>query len=102
MGFHFPTRISNTVSNLQSDGDTINSRDRPFVLSRDIDSLRQYEPLAPHAAKAVPLTEHFVPLLIAVGSGTPGRDVRVLFDAIEYGYSVFTFSKQSFYVLYFL
>lgn len=55
------------------------------VLARDIDSLSQYETLAPHAAMAVPRAEHFVPLLIALGSGAPDGDIRVLFDSIEYG-----------------
>ncbi len=55
------------------------------VLARDIESLSRYETLAPHAARAVPRAEHFVPLLIALGSGTPGRDIRVLYDRIEHG-----------------
>jgi 4,5-DOPA dioxygenase extradiol len=55
------------------------------VLARDIEALSHYETLAPHAARAVPRAEHFVPLLIAVGSSTPGSVTRVLFDTIEYG-----------------
>jgi 4,5-DOPA dioxygenase extradiol len=41
--------------------------------------------LAPHSAMAVPRAEHFVPLLIALGSGTARRDIRVLYDSIEHG-----------------
>ncbi|WP_135556975.1 DODA-type extradiol aromatic ring-opening family dioxygenase [Paenibacillus cymbidii] len=55
------------------------------VLARDIEALSRYDELAPHAALAVPRAEHFVPLLIALGSGTPGRDIRVLFDSLEHG-----------------
>jgi len=55
------------------------------VLARDIDSLLQYETLAPHASTAVPRAEHFVPLLIALGSADPDGDIRVLFDSIEFG-----------------
>ncbi|OCT15608.1 hypothetical protein A8709_16205 [Paenibacillus pectinilyticus] len=51
---------------------------REKVLARDIESLVNYETLAPHAKRAVPRAEHFVPLLIALGSGTPGRESRVL------------------------
>lgn len=58
---------------------------RDKVLARDIESLSRYDVLAPHAALAVPRAEHFVPLLIALGSGSPGRDIRVLFDTIEHG-----------------
>lgn len=55
------------------------------VLARDIESLSRYDVLAPHAALAVPRAEHFVPLLIAVGSASPDRDRHVLFDTIEHG-----------------
>jgi 4,5-DOPA dioxygenase extradiol len=58
---------------------------RDKVLARDIESLCRYDALAPHAARAVPRPEHFVPLLIALGSGEPGREVRVLYDTIEHG-----------------
>lgn len=58
---------------------------RDKVVTRDIESLSQYDVLAPHAAMAVPRAEHFVPLLIALGSGSAGRDIRVLFDSIEHG-----------------
>ncbi|MFC5530770.1 DODA-type extradiol aromatic ring-opening family dioxygenase [Cohnella yongneupensis] len=58
---------------------------REKVLARDIEALCQYETLAPHAAMAVPRAEHFVPLLIALGAGTPGHEIRVLYDTIEHG-----------------
>lgn len=55
------------------------------VMARDIESLSRYDVLAPHAKLAVPRAEHFVPLLIALGSSTPGREISVLFDTIEHG-----------------
>jgi 4,5-DOPA dioxygenase extradiol len=58
---------------------------RDKVLARDIESLCRYDTLAPHAALAVPRAEHFVPLLIALGSGAPDREIRVLYDTIEHG-----------------
>ncbi|WP_217283003.1 DODA-type extradiol aromatic ring-opening family dioxygenase [Paenibacillus alginolyticus] len=59
---------------------------REKVLARDIESLINYETLAPYAKKAVPRAEHFVPLLIALGSSTAGHDPRVLHDGeIKHG-----------------
>lgn len=59
---------------------------REKVLARDIESLSNYEVLAPHAKKAVPRAEHFVPLLIALGSGTPGQNIQVIHDGqIKHG-----------------
>lgn len=55
------------------------------VIARDIESLSRYEDLAPHAKLAVPRAEHFVPLLIALGSSTPDGEISVLFDTIEHG-----------------
>lgn len=66
---------------------TIRFRDwiREKVVARDIAALEQYETLAPDVRIAVPRAEHFVPLLIALGSGNPQRDVQVLYDTIEHG-----------------
>lgn len=59
---------------------------RDKTLARDIEALSDYETLAPHAKKAVPRAEHFVPLLIALGSGIPGREVQVLHEgSIKHG-----------------
>lgn len=58
---------------------------REKVLARDIEALSQYATLAPYAALGVPRAEHFVPLLIALGSGSPGREIQVLHDTIEHG-----------------
>lgn len=59
---------------------------REKVLAGDLASLSQYETLAPHAKRAVPRAEHFVPLLIAMGSGTPGNEISVLHDGpIKHG-----------------
>jgi 4,5-DOPA dioxygenase extradiol len=45
----------------------------------------QYENLAPHARLAVPRPEHFVPLLIAWGSGDPQRKPRVIYRGYDMG-----------------
>lgn len=59
---------------------------REKVLANDIASLVGYETLAPHAKRAVPRAEHFVPLLIALGSGSLEHQPQVLYDgAIQHG-----------------
>jgi len=55
------------------------------VLARDIEALVRYETVAPHAELAVPRAEHFVPLFIALGCGSPDREIRVLYDTVEHG-----------------
>lgn len=49
----------------------------------DIDTLCNYENLAPHADLAVPTKEHFVPLLITMGSGT--QKTKVIHRSYKYG-----------------
>lgn len=39
------------------------------VLAKDLDALFHYDQYAPHARRAVPTPEHFIPLFIAMGSG---------------------------------
>lgn len=53
--------------------------------SKDIQSLLQYEGLAPHARRAVPRTEHFVPLFIAMGSGSSESAPKVIYRSYEFG-----------------
>jgi 4,5-DOPA dioxygenase extradiol len=49
----------------------------------DLTSLFQYEKLAPNAKKAVPRPEHFVPLFIALGSGS--EHAKVIYRSYELG-----------------
>lgn len=58
---------------------------REKVTARDLEALCRYEELAPHAARAIPRAEHFVPLLIALGSSPPDHEVNILYDTIEHG-----------------
>ncbi|MGO4694986.1 class III extradiol ring-cleavage dioxygenase [Paenibacillus sp. 2TAB26] len=51
----------------------------------DTNSLFQYEQLAPHAKMAVPRAEHFVPLYIALGSGSPESAPKVIYRSYEFG-----------------
>ncbi|WP_340025718.1 class III extradiol ring-cleavage dioxygenase [Paenibacillus sp. FSL K6-1096] len=51
----------------------------------DTEALFQYEKLAPYAEKAVPTSEHFIPLLIAMGAGDNGRHAQLLHRSYQYG-----------------
>jgi len=55
------------------------------ITERDLDALADYRTRAPHAARAHPTEEHFLPLHFALGAaGADYRPERV-FDAIETG-----------------
>lgn len=51
----------------------------------DTESLFQYHELAPHAGEAVPTSEHFIPLLLAMGTGDANRNVKLLHRSYQYG-----------------
>ncbi|WP_053374594.1 DODA-type extradiol aromatic ring-opening family dioxygenase [Paenibacillus sp. FJAT-27812] len=51
----------------------------------DINSLFEYEQLAPHAKMAVPRAEHFVPLYIALGSGNAEAAPKVIYRSYQFG-----------------
>lgn len=55
------------------------------IQNRNYDALLSYETLAPHARMAVPTPEHFVPFLIALGSGTGVLGEKVLHRSYDYG-----------------
>ncbi|MEK5030130.1 class III extradiol ring-cleavage dioxygenase [Paenibacillus sp. FSL R7-0302] len=51
----------------------------------DTEALFQYEELAPYAEMAVPTSEHFIPLFIAMGAGDTGRNAQLLHRSYQYG-----------------
>ena len=51
----------------------------------DLDSLLQYRELAPHARRAHPTEEHFLPLLVAMSARQSTDRVEVLEGGIEHG-----------------
>lgn len=55
------------------------------VQNFDLVRLFQYEKLAPNAKQAVPRSEHFVPLLIAMGSGNGQDTPKVIYRSYEFG-----------------
>ncbi|MBP1932222.1 dioxygenase family protein [Ammoniphilus resinae] len=55
------------------------------IQNRDLESLFDYERLAPHARLAVPRAEHFLPLFIAMGSGEETKQPKCLHRSYLYG-----------------
>lgn len=58
---------------------------RGAIERNDLDSLLQYRELAPHAKRAHPTEEHFLPLLVAMSARQSTDRVEVLEGGIEYG-----------------
>lgn len=58
---------------------------RAAVAANDIDSVVQYRQLAPHAERAHPTEEHFLPLLVALGAHGAQEPVRLIDGGITYG-----------------
>lgn len=53
--------------------------------SWDTESLFQYNEMAPNAQEAVPTNEHFIPLLLAMGTGDAQRQAELLHRSYQYG-----------------
>lgn len=51
----------------------------------DTEALFKYQELAPYAKEAVPTAEHFIPLLIAMGSGDQARAPKLLHRSYQWG-----------------
>ncbi|MHA7965113.1 DODA-type extradiol aromatic ring-opening family dioxygenase [Paenibacillus sp. CAU 1782] len=51
----------------------------------DLPSLFRYQELAPYAKEAVPTSEHFIPLLMAMGAADNGRNAKLLHRSYQYG-----------------
>jgi 4,5-DOPA dioxygenase extradiol len=63
------------------------------VEGRDLETLFQYEKMAPHAARAVPTPEHFAPLFPVLGAAGGFRKIVPIFEGIEHGnMSMFSFA----------
>lgn len=51
---------------------------RDAVLRRDVDALVDYRRRAPHAARAHPTEEHYLPLLVAIGASTTDDRIELV------------------------
>lgn len=51
----------------------------------DTKALFEYRSLAPYAGEAVPTSEHFIPLLLAMGAGDSTREAKLLHRSYQYG-----------------
>ena len=58
---------------------------RAHIQTRDIDALLDYRRRAPHAQRAHPTEEHFLPLLVAVGASEDADAVTVIDGGMTYG-----------------
>ncbi len=55
------------------------------IVGRDYDALAEYRERAPHALRAHPTEEHFLPLFVALGAAGDDARPQRLFDGIENG-----------------
>jgi len=53
------------------------------ILANDADTLADYRQLAPHATRAHPTEEHFLPLFVALGAAGPNPKPELLYQDIE-------------------
>jgi 4,5-DOPA dioxygenase extradiol len=51
----------------------------------DVDALFNYQDSAPYAQEAVPTSEHFIPLLLAMGTGDKNRQAQLLHRSYQLG-----------------
>jgi 4,5-DOPA dioxygenase extradiol len=58
----------------------------------DAEALSDYHRRAPHAAEAVPTSEHFDPVLVTMGSALPNDSLMDVYEGFRYG----TLSLRSF------
>jgi len=58
---------------------------RQAVVRADVEALLDYRRLAPHAERAHPTQEHFLPLLVALGASREGEVAQVIAGDINFG-----------------
>ena len=58
---------------------------RDKVIHHDTQALIEFASKAPHAARAHPTDEHYLPLLVALGAARQNATLQVLDGGITYG-----------------
>lgn len=79
--YEFRQGTTQTAAYVQEFSDWV----RTAVLANAIGPVVKYRSEAPHAERAHPTEEHFLPLLVALGAQVQGDDVQLLDGGIEYG-----------------
>lgn len=51
----------------------------------DVNALFNYRELAPYAGEAVPTSEHFIPLFLAMGAGDKNRQAKLIHRSYQFG-----------------
>jgi len=68
---------------------------RDAILRHDVEALFAYEQRAPHAKRAAPTPEHFVPIFPVLGATGKTARLTPIFEGIEHGnVSMFTFQLR--------
>lgn len=55
------------------------------VAHRKLTELFNFREAAPHPQLAVPTFEHFAPMFVVLGAGSPGGDVTTIYEGFEHG-----------------
>ena len=79
--YEFSTRTSTSAPYAEEFAQWV----REAVIRKETERLLSYRGQAPHAARAHPTEEHFLPLLVALGAASDADDVIAINGGMTYG-----------------